>query len=174
MSAHPRDDRRAAMLAPHRREHERSVEARLRHPQSLRDLLRELREAIDAESVERLHVAGVEPESQLGAPRMSPRMASRLGPALATTERDGDERWVWPHRSALARLALSRSGVDRAAASMVALLPLHRYHAREAWAAQAGALARPEALEAADAWAAEALRRWWREYVTPPRARMLA
>lgn len=163
---------RLDLESPYQRDHERSNMARLRHPQSLRDLMRELRDAVEAESVERLHVQGVEPESALGAPKMSPRMLSRLGAATAVNE--DETAWVWPHRSALYRMGLARSGVTRSAGEFVALLPTHRYNVREAWAVQAGSLIRPAALDVAEAWAEEALRRWWGHYIEQPRGRMLA
>ena len=162
---------------PFRRDHERSTAARWeRHPHWLRDLVHELRDAWEAEIPTRLHHGGVEWEpgdggSKLGTPRWTVAFRSYItGPDCETTK-DGD--WRWPLRSSLFRLSISRSGTDRLAAAFCWLLIHHRYSVREAWAAQCGVLADPAIADAAEAWAAESLRRWWRYYVEQPMGKML-
>lgn len=186
---------------PYAREHERSVMALAAPPRTLRERLRALRAAVEAESVDRLHVAGVEAErgadaravaasivtgrplepapeggSHLGTPRWSHDFRACLtgSPFAVDVAEDGVLHWVRPLRSSLARMDLSASGVDRLAARMAHALPLHRYGTREAWAALCGPLADPAIAYAADAWADEALRRWWSYYTEMPRGRPLA
>jgi hypothetical protein len=170
---------------PFKAEHERSTAARWdRHPQRLRDLVRELHEARESEmgTIARLHGGGVEWEpmvegeyyggSKLGTPRWDARFRRYItGPDCETTE-DGD--WRWPLRSSLFRLSISRSGTDRLAAAFCWLLIHHRYNVREAWAAQCGVLADPAIADAAEAWASEALGRWWKRYVEQPLGRPIA
>ena len=160
--------------SPYRGAHERTVAARWdRHPQRLRDLVRELQEAREDElgRVGRLHASGVEWEpgaggSALGTPRWTVAFRSYVtGPDTDTTE-EGD--WRWPLRSSLFRLSISRSGTDRLAAAFCWLLIHHRYSVREAWAAQCGVLADPAIADAAEAWASVALSRWWRFFVEQP------
>ena len=157
---------------PYKDEHERSTAARWeRHPTRLRDLVRELHEAREAETVTRLHKGGVEWEpgaggSKLGTPSWTVAFRHYItGPDCETTE-EGD--WRWPLRSSLFRLSISRSGTDRLAAAFCWLLIHHRYNVREAWAAQCGVLADPAIADAAEAWAGEALGRWWGRYVEQP------
>ena len=185
---------------PYRRDHERSKDVTLRHPQTLRDYLRELREANEAEVVAKLHGGGglsappertgkgdplswniqtasthashaIEPGSR-GTPRWTHAFRAYITGADCDTSEDGE--WRWPLRSSLFRLSIGRSGTDRLASAYVWLLPHHRYGVREAWAAQCGILADPAIADAAEAWAAEALRRWWACYVEQPRGRMIA
>lgn len=162
---------------PYRSDHERSTIARWeRHPQRLRDLVRELQEAREAEVVTRLHRGGVEWDansggSKLGSPRWTTAFKAYItGPDCDTTE-DGD--WRWPLRSSLFRLSISRSGTDRLAAAFCWSLIQHRYNVREAWAAQCGVLADPAIADAAEAWAGEALGRWWGRYIEQPMGRPL-
>jgi hypothetical protein len=174
LSAPP--NRRESLERPYRRESERSLDAKLRHPQSLREYINELRDAVEAEIPERLHQSGVEVEgdkggSHLGTPRWTADFRRYIaGSPYATYEEGTDVQWVSPHRSALARME-NGSAVTRAAAGLVYLLPLHRYSTREAWSIQVGRLANTQAMEAADAWAYESLRRWWVYYCEQPRGR---
>lgn len=163
---------------PFRKAHEASTVARWeRHPQRLRDLVRELQDAHEAEVVTRLHRGGVEWDansggSKLGSPRWTVQFKAYItGPDTDTTE-DGD--WRWPLRSSLFRLSISRSGTDRLAAAFCWLLIHHRYNVREAWAAQCGVLADPAIADAAEAWAMESLSRWWKRYVEQPLGKPIA
>lgn len=177
-----RDDANAAINAakgtPYSRDHERSIEARWqRHPQRLHDYVRELQDAWNSEGVDRLHGAGVEWEpgdggSKLGTPRWSNEFRAYVTGNDCDTTRDGD--WRWPLRSSVFRLSVSRSGTDRLAAAYVWLLCRNRFHVREAWAMQCGILADPAIADAAEAWASEALRRWWRRYVEQPLGKVIA
>lgn len=194
-------DRREALSRPYAREHERSIAAIGAQPRTLRELVRALRAAVEAESVDRLHVAGVEAErgttasvvaraiaegrpvprvdsggSHLGTPRWSHDFRAYLtgSPFAVDVAEDGVPHWRRPLRSSVARLELSSSGVDRLAARTVHALPFHHYNVRETWESLCGRLADPAIAHAADAWAAEALRRWWERYVEMPRGRPLA
>ena len=167
--------RRDALERPFQRENERSTDALLRHPQSLREYVAELRDAVEAEVPMRLHQSGVEVEgeggSHLGTPRWTADFRRYIaGSPYATYEQGTEVHWVAPHRSALARME-NGSSVTRAAAGMVWLLPLNRYSPREAWSVQVGRLANVVAIEAAEAWAFEALRRWWVFFCEQPRGR---
>ena len=167
--------RREALATPYRRDHERSTDAKLRHPQSLREYIAELKDAVEAEVPMRLHQSGVEVEaaggSHLGTPRWTADFRRYIaGSPFATYEEGTEVLWVSPHRSALARME-NGSNTTRAAAGMVYLLPLNRYSPREAWTVQVGRLANTDAVEAAESWAAESLRRWFTFYVEMPRGR---
>ena len=164
MTVAVRDDRRA----PHQYDHERSVAAKARQPVRLRDYVRELVEAQQAETVARLHTGGVEWEpvragdsdaggSHMGGPRWTTAFRAYVTGGDCDTDRDGE--WRWPLRSSVFRLSVSRSGTDRLAARYVFLLMHHRFNVREAWAVQCGALADPAIADAAEAWALVALHR---------------
>jgi len=159
----------AAKGAPYRRQHEASTLARWeRHPQRLHDLVRELRDAWEAEIVVRIHER---PFDGGGTPRWTVAFRSYItGPDCETTK-DGD--WRWPLRSSLFRLSISRSATDRLAAAFCWLLIHHRYSVREAWAVQCGVLADPAIADAAEAWAGEALTRWWRYFAEQPMGKVL-
>lgn len=189
---------RLARERPFGRENDASLEASWRHPQSLRDYLLEFREACEAELPGRLHTGGVESEqgvtvrqvanaiatnqpiptsanaggSHMGGPRWSAEFRAYLdagGSPFATYVDDhGEEQWAYPLRSSIKRLEQSRSGVDRSAAEYLYLLRRCRGNAREAWAAQVGALARTTILDVSDSWALECLRRWWKAFVERP------
>ena len=160
--------------------HERSVAGRFdRHPQRLRDLVRELQDARESElgTIARLHNRGVEWEpgdggSKLGTPRWNVAFRAYLTGNDCDTTHEGD--WRWPLRSSLFRLSISRSGTDRLAAAFCWLLIHHRYNVREAWAAQCGVLADPAIADAAEAWAGVALARWWGRYAELPQGKPLA
>ena len=163
--------------SPYRTDHERSISDRWeRHPHRLRDLVRELQEARGAEVVTTLHRDGVEWEtneggSKLGSPRWTTAFKAYVTGNECETTKDGD--WRWPLRSSLFRLSISRSGTDRLAAAFCWLLIHHRYNVREAWAAQCGPFADPAIGDAAEAWAMEALGRWWKLYVEQPMGKAL-
>lgn len=166
---------RRALELPHRLEHERSVARAMREPVTLSDHRRALARALADEAVQRLHRGGVEWEpgeggSHLGTPRWTDAFRRYVTGTDCDTTADGD--WVWPLRSSVFRLSISRSGTDRLAARYVWLLAHHRMGVREAWAAQCGRLADPAIADAAEAWAMEALRRWWRRYVELPTGRL--
>lgn len=175
MAAPPKGGRRGddaidAHRRPYREQHERSLRWE-RHPTRLHDLVRELQEAREAETVARLHSGGVEWEpgdggSKLGTPRWTAAFRAYVTGNDCDTTQDGD--WRWPLRSSLFRLSISRSGTDRLAAGYCWLLIHHRYNVREAWAAQCGVLADPAIADAAEAWAAVALTRWFHRYVERP------
>lgn len=167
---------RLAIESPHQREHDRSRDALLRHPRTLRDHIRELRDAREAETVTRLHTGGVEWDdaggSALGTPRWTVAFRSYItGPDCGT---DLDGEWRWPLRSSLFRLSVSRSGEDRLAAAFVWLLMHHGYDVKEAWAHQCGPFADPLIADVAETWALAAMTRWWGRYVEQPQGRMLA
>lgn len=175
--APPGSGRRGSLDAPYRDAHERSVGSRLDRPHRLRDMVRELREAHEAETVTRLHRGGVEWEVNAGGSALgSPRWTGAFRGYVTGNDCDATDEgeWRWPLRSSLFRLSISRSGTDRLAAAFCWLLIHHRYSVREAWAAQCGVLADPAIADAAEAWASEALRRWWDRYVERPRGRPLA
>ena len=161
---------------PYAVQYERSVERATRHPQRLRDYVRELEDAFQDETVGRLHQTGVEWEpgdggSKLGTPRWTAAFRAYVtGPACAETL-EGDFRW--PLRASIFRLSISRSGTDRLAAAFVFLMLRNRFHVREAWVQQCGILADPAIADAAETWAAESLRRWWGYYVETPRGRII-
>lgn len=172
-------ERRRALEAPHQVAHERSVRAKMNQPTRLRDFIRELQDAVESETmaVARLHQSGVEWEpgaggSHLGSPRWTAAFRAYVTGNDCDTTVDGD--WRWPLRSSLFRLSVSRSGTDRLAAAFVFLLMRHRYHVRDAWAQQCGVLADPAIGDAAEAWASEALRRWWARYVELPMGKPIA
>jgi len=157
---------------PFRTDHKASVRTRWeRHPHRLRDLIRELQDAREAETVTRLHRGGVEWDAQSGGSKLgSPRWTAQFkqyvtGNDCDTTE-DGD--WRWPLRSSLFRLSISRSGTDRTAARFVYLLMTHRYHVRDAWAALCGPFADPDVANAAEDVALAWLTRWWQSYLCRP------
>lgn len=178
--APPSTGHRGALEArerPFRDQHDRSLSTRFdRHPTRLRDLVRELQEAREAETVTRLHIGGVEWEpgdggSALGTPRWSAQFRAYVtGPDCDVTH---EGEWRWPLRSSLFRLSISRSGTDRLAARFAWLLIHHRYNVREAWSAQCGVLADPAIADAAEAWAVVALTRWWHRYVEQPMGKPL-
>jgi hypothetical protein len=172
-------DARDALHRPYRQQHEATTRDRFeRHPQRLRDYIRELKDAVEAETVTRLHKGGVEWEprrdddsdsggSKLGTPSWTAQFRAFItGPACSIDE---EGEWRWPLRSSLFRLSVSRSGTDRLAAGFVFLLTRSDYSVRAAWARQCGVLADPAIADAAEAWAAESLRRWWELYVDLPR-----
>lgn len=171
-------DARDALVRPYRDAHDQSVRTRWeRHPHRLRDLVRELQDAREAETVTRLHRGGVEWDAQsggskLGSPRWTVQFKAYVTGNDCDTTEDGD--WRWPLRSSLFRLSISRSGTDRLAAAFCWLLIHHRYNVREAWAAQCGVLADPAIADAAEAWAEFALARWWGRYVEQPHGKPLA
>jgi hypothetical protein len=170
VAAPSRQDRRSALLSPHQSDHERSVALRMRQPHTLRQLVRELEDAHQAECVTRLHQSGVEWDgaggSHLGTPRWTVAFRSYITGSDCDTTQDGD--WRWPLRSSVFRLSISRSGTDRLAAAFVFLLIHNRFHIREAWSAQCGILADPAIADAAEAWAMVALSRWWGRFVEAP------
>jgi hypothetical protein len=162
----PKPPARLILEAPYRRDHERSIARRWeRHPQTLRQHLRELREAWDAEAygVIRLHDRGLEMDA---SPHWTSAFRSFVTGNDCDTTEDGD--WRWPFRSSLFRLSVSSSGTDRLAAAYIWLLVHHRFHLRDAWARQCGPFADPGIADAAEPWAAEALRRWWVRYCELP------
>lgn len=223
---------RRAVEHPFQCEHDRRQEARFRHPQSLRDYLREFNLAVGAEAPLQLHTAGVEvvtgltrtdrvaaaitgteprarrdwiergacsdapepcshtqgdqplhPEggherirdegaSHTGSPRWSADFRSWLdagGSAYAIYIDDhGEEQWAYPLRSSVARMERSGSGIDRLAAAYLYLLRRCRMNYREAWQVQCGRFADPAIFDAAEAWAAEALRRWYLAFIMRP------
>lgn len=173
----PKPAARAALERPYQRESEQSIERAMRRPQSLHDHVHELQVAHGQEVVARLHIGGVEWEpgdggSALGTPRWSHAFRRYVTGNDCDTTQDGD--WCWPLRSSVFRLSVSRSGTDQLAARFVWLLIHNRFHVREAWAQQCGPLADPAIADAAEAWAGEALRRWWRRYVELPHGKPLA
>jgi hypothetical protein len=165
----PRNGRREAFESPYRVAHQRSAEARFQLP----DHLRELQDAWQAETVTQLHARGLEWEPQEGGSKLGTRRwtvpfrAYVTGNDCDTTE---DGEWRWPLRSSLFRLSISRSELDRLAAAFVFLLLRHGFDVRQAWAQQCGILSDPAINEVATVWAADALRRWWREYLQQPLA----
>ena len=162
---------RVALERPHQADHERSVAQQFRQPSRLRDYLRELMDAREAETrLMQLHQAGVE-WSALGTPRWTNAFRDYVTGSDCDTSRDGE--WKWPLRSSLFRMSISRSGRDRLGARFVFLLMHNRYHVREAWAQQCGILADPAIADAADDVALAALYRWWGYYVQHPEGKPL-
>lgn len=192
-------DRRAALLSPHQVEHDASEAARFRHPQTLHDYVRELRAAVEAESVDRLHMAGVEAEagpsprliataiaqgrdipraegggSHLGTPKWSHDFRTYLeGSPFATYPDGAAYYWVHPLRSSVARMENDGSGITRLAARTVHALPFHRYAVRDTWWSLCGPFANGDAEYMAETWTHEALRRWYGFYVEQPMGKPL-
>ena len=166
--------RRSLLDTPYQREHQERRASLFRQPQSLRDYLRELHEAVDAEVPDRLHRSGIEWETQeggshLGTPRWTADFRAFItGSPCAIFDDGTGTYWRYPLRSALFRMTVSGSGTTRSAAEYVFYLPFDGYSVRDAWGRQLGIMARPSANEVAEAWAAEALKRWWGFYVEQP------
>ena len=161
---------------PYADPHERSVARATRHPQRLRDFVRELEDAWQAEAVVRLHTPGVEWEpgdggSKLGTPRWTNDFRAYVTGNDCDTTVDGD--WKWPLRSSLFRMSISSSGRVRRAAEFVFLLMHCRFHASEAWARQCGPFADPAISDWSETIAHRALETWWGYYVEQPRGRPL-
>jgi hypothetical protein len=151
---------------PFHRAYTASLEAKLRHPQTPREYLREFRSACDAEAPERSHGSGVEAErvtgsqvataivrglplpapeggpSSMGGPRWTHEFRAYLdaggSPFSTYIDDHGEEQWAYPLRSSIKRMEQSRSGVDRSAAEFLYLLRRCRNGPREAWAIQCG------------------------------------
>lgn len=111
--------------------------------------------------------------SHMGGPRWTADFRAYIdaggSPFAIYVDDHGETQWSHPLRSALRRMDLSSSNIDRLAASFCYLLRRCHGNHREAWAAQLGRLADPALVDVADSWAAESLRRWWRFYVERPR-----
>lgn len=186
---------------PYDQQYRRRLGLLAREPRNRNEGLALLRWAVAVEGIDRLHVAGVEAEqglttrsiaqaiaegrelprvesggSHLGTPRWSHDFRTYLmgSPFATDVAEDGVTYWLRPLASSIARMELSATGADRLAAQTVHALPFHRYNVRETWMAQCGRFADPAIVDAADAWAADALRRWWGYYVEMPRGKLLA
>ncbi|GMU80032.1 MAG: hypothetical protein AMXMBFR46_28200 [Acidimicrobiia bacterium] len=186
---------------PYAQQYARRLGLLAREPRSIREGIALLRWAVTVEGVDRLHVNGVEAEqgltargiaqaiadgrelprvdaggSHLGTPRWSHDFRTYItgGPFGTDVSEDGVTYWLRPLASSIARMDISSSGADRLAARTVHALPFHRYNVRETWTAQCGRFADPAIADAAEAWAADALRRWWGFYTEMPRGKLIA
>lgn len=142
-----------------------------REPRTLRDFLRELRTAMEAEVPVRLHQRGVEADeaggSALGTPKWSSAFRAYVTGIPSQLTQDGDYRW--PLRASVSRMC--RSGwMEQEAARFVWLTLAHDFDWLEAARILTETTLRTDSRFRASAqWiAVSAFRLWWQRYREEP------
>lgn len=164
-----KSDRRAALVTPYAREHERSVEARMSkgaQPKGLHALLGWFREVAVGELPVAVHKAGVwrdhgpeaEGGSKLGSPALSDHFR-RLTEGTSS-QLDSDGCYLFPMRAALDRLARSGKPLTARALFHLALVDGD-------WRRLADVMSYPD--EFMELYIERALFHLWREYATERR-----